>query len=241
MTSDNLQLKGWILEADPPTDGTILLCHGWGENKSKLLTSTYFLSQRGRFNLFYFDFRGHGESRGGVSSLGSLESLDFSAALDFLRHSRPHWCERLGVYGLSLGAAVALWGAARFPEIRAVAAESSFASYREVVTRYTREVFHFPKFPCAALTLSLARRRLGHDPEPYSPLYHVGRIAPRPVLLIYGEQDRRSPLGDARRLLANMGEPKELWVVPGAGHAECAEKGAEAYQRRILDFFKRSL
>ena len=43
------------------------------------------------------------------------------------------------------------------------------------------------------------------------------------------------------RLLEAAGEPKELFVVDGAGHAEAYMSAPEAYRARVLDFLERYL
>jgi len=91
------------------------MCHGWGDNKGELLAKTFFLNSVGGFNLLYFDHRSHGESGGEYTTIGCLEVLDFQAAMAYLRQHRVHCLRRLGVFGLSMGAAVALNFALRHP------------------------------------------------------------------------------------------------------------------------------
>src|SRR3989339_733334 len=83
-TDDNINIKGWFLPSKEKSYKTIIICHGWGTNKSDVLSSTIFFLKRG-FNLLYFDFRNHGESGGNKSSLGKLESQDLISAVDFLK------------------------------------------------------------------------------------------------------------------------------------------------------------
>jgi pimeloyl-ACP methyl ester carboxylesterase len=45
------------------------------------------------------------------------------------------------------------------------------------------------------------------------------RVAPRPLLLIHGEQDRRLPSDCSRYVYRLAGEPKELVILPGARHS----------------------
>ena len=59
-TRDDLELKGWFIPSTTGDTRTILMCHGWGDNKGELLKQTYFLNENGGFNLMYFDFRSHG-------------------------------------------------------------------------------------------------------------------------------------------------------------------------------------
>jgi dipeptidyl aminopeptidase/acylaminoacyl peptidase len=56
----------------------------------------------------------------------------------------------------------------------------------------------------------------------YSPQSMVGRIAPRPLLIIHGQDDLMVPLDESRSLFAEAGEPRELEIVPGMGHFDWA-------------------
>ena len=60
-------------------------------------------------------------------------------------------------------------------------------------------------------------------------------ISPRPLLLIHGEFEVERTRGQAQ--FAAAAQPKELWVVPGAGHGQYAQAQPEEYEKRILRFF----
>lgn len=233
--ADGVPLAAWAIPAAEATERTLLLLHGWGDNKGDVLRRTYSLARR--FNLLLLDHRNHGESGGPRSTIGFLESRDVEAALDWLRSQRPAWAGRLGVFGLSMGGAIAVWAAAKHPDLRCVAAEAPFPSFNRVVGRYTYNGFKLPYFPFAWSALKVIAWRLGEDPEPYSPLYHIERVAPRPILFIAGERDTLMPLADVRELFERATSPKELWVVPGATHGRCEEVAGDAYHAKLLEFF----
>ena len=108
-TQDGLTLAGWFVPSSSGRDKTILVCHGWGDNKGEILEQTLFLNRSEGFNLLFFDFRGHGESEKALVTLGKMELLDFNAAMDYLKKERPACAANLGVFALSMGAAVAAW------------------------------------------------------------------------------------------------------------------------------------
>jgi pimeloyl-ACP methyl ester carboxylesterase len=238
-TEDGVLLRAWAIRAEAPTDATIVFCHGWGDNKGDMLRRFHML--RKGFNLFFLDTRAHGESAGEHSSIGYLESIDFDAAMRILKERHPNWVKRLGICGLSMGASVAIHAMARHPEIRCGVLESPFRSFNEVVRQFCQNKFKLPYFPFVWLTLAIIRWRLGTDPEPYSPVYHVESVAPRPVFYISGEQDALMPLSEVRALYERNGQPKELWVVPEATHGRCQEVAGEEYDRRVRAFFEEHL
>ena len=105
-TKDGLTLRGWLIPSPNGDKRTIIMCHGWGDNKGELLKQTHFLNEHAGFNLLYFDFRSHGESDGEITTIGGLETIDFDAAVTWIRKARPDLADKLGVFGLSMGAAV---------------------------------------------------------------------------------------------------------------------------------------
>ena len=239
VTPDGLTLRGWVIPSVRPTDRSLLLCHGWGDNKGDLLRRFFFLARR--YNLFLFDSRAHGESDGTRSTVGSLEATDFDAAVRFFRQAYPAWSSRMGLVGLSMGAVMAIRGLALHDDFRCALLESPYESFNAVGCQFTWSTYRLPAFPFAWLVLLFVRWRLGTDPEPYSPVHHIGRLPPRPLFFIAAGRDSWMPLAATRRLYARAPEPKELWIVEEAGHARCQETAGPEYERRILEFFEKHL
>ena len=240
-TSDGLVLKGWFVPAaDGKKDRTLLMCHGWSDNKGELLKMTAYLHAAG-FNLFYFDFRSHGESQGEFTTLGHYELQDLKAAMDCLRTRKP-WClENLGVFGFSMGAAVAAMGAGDYPEIRAVVLESPFTEFHRVCAQWTKNHLHIPYFPMVMGAIFVLRLRAGLAVGSKSPVKSIFRISPKPLLMIGGSADTLMPESGVRRLHAAAGEPKQLWIISGAAHGKCHEAAGLAYERRVIGFFEKHL
>lgn len=236
---DGITLKGWFIPAEEESSKTIVFMHGWGMNKGNILCNTYFL--RKKYNLFYFDFRGSGESGAGLASVGYLETRDASAAIKKLIQTRPEKCKEIGLYGLSMGAAVAIYEGARNAAVKCVVAEASYYSYEKVVARWARVHKHVPYFPLVALALYFAKRRLGIDPEDFSPKHNIEKLAGKPVFIINGADDNLSPRHDARKLYHAAKEPKQIWIIPNATHTESALVAGQQYKNRLSEFFDKYL
>lgn len=239
-TEDKVQLKGWFIPCEEYSDKTIILMHGWGMNRADIFKNTYFLRDLG-YNLFYFDFRALGESGGKTSSIGYLELKDIGAAISFLKETRPQFCNKIGLYGLSMGGMVAICETARNPEVACVVAEASYYSFRRVVSRWAWVHHRVPYFPVLPIILHYIRKNLGVNPERYSPKYNIPKISPRPIFLIHGRYDNLVPAAQAKLLYKKAGEPKEIWLVPGAKHNQCAVVGGYEYKQRLADFFRKYL
>ncbi len=237
-TEDGLVLAGWFVPAPKGSDRTIIVHHGLGSNAGDTLLNTVCLAADGRWNLFYYNFRGHDGSEGRYTSLGTLELRDFRAALRFLRSEKTQQARRLAVYGHSLGAAVAISGASEDKGIEAVAAESSFASVITTIRHYGWHYHGLPYF-LVWLGFGITWLRLGFWINDFNPVKAIRNIAPRPVFLIQGERDFRIPMADFDALYHAAGEPKECWVVPGADHGDPWRLMPQEYEKRLVDFFRR--
>jgi pimeloyl-ACP methyl ester carboxylesterase len=194
------------------------------------------LRARGNYNLFYFDFRNHGHSDEGKTSLSGNEIDDLEMALAHLRTTHPAESVRVGLYGMSMGGAVSLWVAAHKTDVAAVAAESPYSAAGEAVIRYGRLFYRAPRW-MSLITLAFVRSRLGFDPDDYAPVRVIDKISPRPLFLLQGGRDARTPPSEGQRLLDAAREPKSLWTLPGADHGELAEMGGKEYQDRLLAFY----
>ncbi len=240
-TSDDLTLKGWFIPSPKGDVKTLIMCHGWGDNKGHLLEKTHFLNSSAGFNLLYFDHRSHGSSEGEFTTMGYLERLDFEAALKFLKERHPKLTKHLGAFGLSMGGSVVLLSMPSHPEIKAAVIESAFPDYRRVVRRWAWNNMRIPYFPLVWMVLHVLRWRVGGKPDKYSSIKFIGKIAPRPLFLIGGSADTLMPEVDVRALFARAKKPKTLWIVPGATHGNCRKTSELEYDTRVTAFFQRHL
>jgi len=235
-TVEGATIRGWWLP-QPASRQVVIGCTGHRGAKHELLGIGSGLWRAG-YNVLLFDFRGRGESDGDACSLAFHELADLRGAVAYTLERMPE--AELGVIGYSMGAAVALLVTASEPRIRAVVADAPFASIRRVVgSAYTRR--RVPAGAMLRLSDSINRWRYGYGYGAVQPVDAVAAIAPRPLLLIHGSEDRTIPLDHSEEIYAAAGEPKELWVIPGAGHCAAYFVDRAAYVARVSAFFERSL
>jgi fermentation-respiration switch protein FrsA (DUF1100 family) len=232
-TKDGLLLRGWWLPA-PEAKRTVIALHGHRGARYHCVGIGAALWRRGA-NVLLFDHRGRGSSEGKFMSLGHYETVDALAAIGYT-HSRAAEVP-LGLIGYSMGAAVALMSAAREERVGAVVADSPFASERELVRSLLRKQISPLHGPIAVLT----ERLLPYDPGEIEPLKEVAKISPRATLFIHGMLDKTCDPEDSVRLYEAAGEPKELWLLEGAGHCDAYFADREAYCERVADFFEEHL
>lgn len=233
-TEDGLSLAAWLI----PGTGTeaVILVHGIGGSRGALLPLAADLHARG-YSLCLFDLRAQGQSGGTTSTLGAKEVRDVAAALAFLREQPGVDPGKIGIYGQSLGGVTALLATAKMPELRAVVADSPFASARWLVHNQFRRVVNLPSW-LGPLVLRFGAWQAGISANELAPLDTISRISPRPLLLIQGDTDRLIDIENAHLLYDAAGEPKTLWKLPAVGHIGGYAVDPVAYASRVDAFFQ---
>lgn len=219
---------------------TIVLSHGFGQDEEQMLPWAAFLHDAG-YSVLTYDMRARGRSGGAAVTLGAREQFDLVAAVSYLTKRPDVDGHRIGALGVSLGGATTILAAARDPRIRAVVDDCGFADVQSVVDASFTHFIHLPAFPFAPLTVALAEARAGVQISAVRPVAVIGRISPRPIFIIHGTADTTVPPGNSLRNYAAAGEPKQLWLVPGAAHTQSRTVAGATYTRRVVAFFRRYL
>jgi len=169
-----------------------------------------------------FDFRGHGRS-GGVSTLGDKEIKDIDVAVGY---ARELGYQRVATVGFSMGASIVLRHAGLIGDVDAAVSVSSPGRWYYRGTRPMRLVhLAIENRPGRMITKALLKTRVSNgkwDPIPLPPDDAAALIAPIPLLVVHGDKDHFFPVEHAQRIYDSANDPKELWIVPGFGHAESA-------------------
>jgi fermentation-respiration switch protein FrsA (DUF1100 family) len=235
---DGLRLRGWFMPSVSPR-GTVIFCHGHsGSMDPDLKYAPAFLDKS--YNVLMFDFRAHGRSDGSLVSMGSLEQQDLLGAVDWLRE---RGIERVGVLGFSMGGRVAISTAPQTDGIAAIVSDGGPVTIFETIAAGSRQrgLPTFLAWPIAWLTLWLAGRQVGCNLSDADAVHWVSHLAPRALLLIHGERDPYVSTAALNELFAVAGEPKELWIVPEAGHRQADKLRPDEYLERVVGFFDRYL
>ncbi len=237
-TSDGLRLDGWFV----PRAGSrklVVFVHGHGGNRHAGLRYAAALNRAG-FNYLLVELRGNmNDPARSFFSMGSHEQKDIAAMIEYA--DRGLGMESIGIMGFSMGASAAIPAMANDPRVRAGIFNSGFSSAREQLAHRARTRFHVPAFPLVDVILLVAGLRGGFDLDSVSPLAHIGKIAPRPILIIHSENDPEVGIDHALRLHEAAGEPKTLWRVKGPGHTMEWNNGRAEAERRVTEFFARHL
>ena len=238
-TQDGMILKGWFIPAQNKNNGqtnkTLVLMHGFEMDKSRILPQTIFLAQK--YNLFYFDFRGMGESSGKTAQ-GLREYLDGLAAIEYLRENKPKQAQEIALYGISLGASVAAYIASKDKNIKAIILEACFYSYIKVASKWAWRHHTLPYFPVVFMFLRIKRIKLKIGLEDYAPR-NSAPLIDCPVLQIHGKNDHLVPYKIALQVFDSLKNNKELWLVENGGHITCADRASVQYKETVSKFLNK--
>jgi uncharacterized protein len=235
-------IAGWYVPAAglDPAGPTVVLVHGWGSNKSRMLDRAALLHDR--FHLLLVDLRNHGQSGEAPTTQGVREAGDLRAILDWLEAT--YGPERVAVLGVSMGGATALAEAADDPRVDALVVESTHATLANAARARLDRAGYPLSLPGAWAILLGALLRTGEDVSAADPIQAIGRLDGRPVLLVDAGLDDTIGRDDAATLrdaAVEAGSDVELRVCEAAGHGTAPDACPEAYREWVLGFLDRVL
>ena len=233
-TRDGLTLRGWWI---PGTrHQSIVMIHGLSNSRREPLDKAGYLHQAG-YNLLVFDLRGHGQSDGEGTTMGFREPEDARAAV---AEARALDLGPIALFGYSLGASIAVEEAAVNPDVSAVVEDSGFSSVGDVFMARFSEVTHLPDMPWAAPLLVFGQVDIGTSLWNVRPVAQAALLN-KPLLAIIGSADTIVPPAEGMAIFQAAAGPKQLFVVPDAGHVGAYNTANGKYERTVLDFLARSL
>ena len=216
----------------------MILLHQMATNRITMLELAEVFTHSG-YGVLLMDIRAHGESDGEVLQFGGDEAEDVVAAATYLQTRGDVDPERIGVLGWSLGAQVAILGAARTDLVKAVVADAPCCTvFSDWPSPQTLNDWLWKPYDLAFH--SFLRLHTGvRDPVPVGEA--VGQIAPRPILLIGTGNTAGLEARSIQEKYDQAGEPKEMWIIPEAGHIQGFKVRPEEYGEKVTAFFDASL
>ncbi|WP_343840256.1 alpha/beta hydrolase [Salinibacillus aidingensis] len=233
---DGLKLQGYFLEAEEPSDKTVVFAHGYLGNGSQMgLFGQYYYEELG-YNMFTADMRGHGNSEGDYIGFGWHDRLDY---VDWVHRV----IEELGpdteivLHGVSMGAAAVLMASGEeLPDnVKAIVADSPYTSVYGLFDYQMERMFHLPDIPVLPSTSLVTNIRADYSLKEASALKQVQK-ADVPILYIHGNDDAFVPTRMSRKLYENTKSKAEFVTFDGSSHGEAFVIHKEEYVAELNDF-----
>ncbi len=166
-----------------------------------------------------FNFRGCGPSQGNIDMLDWTH--DLAAAIDFLAMLPEVDKNRICLLGSSGGAAVCVYAAAKDKRVYAVATLACPARFDFMAGGQTADSL-ISRFRDIGIIKDADFPPSGEKWldgfKTIAPIEYIDKITPKPLLLVHGDQDDVVPVAHAGKLFEKAGQPKDLAILPGAGH-----------------------
>jgi pimeloyl-ACP methyl ester carboxylesterase len=227
------QRGGWFF---PGLRGapTIILCHGYGSSRGELLTLATSLQDR-QYNVFMFDFIGHGDNKG-YSTMGYVEARELKAALDELSKRDDVDATKFGIWGTNIGAYAALAVAEQSPQIRAVVVESVYdqpPDFMKIQIDHSG-LAGIPFLKDLTVRAFDWKMKEHKDLPPISKnLSHTAGV----FKLFLESPDEPKLAQSTRDLYLRAPEPKQDAVLGQGNYAGMQDDAKKLYENRVLSFF----
>jgi len=238
-TFDGWKLSCWFIPQKKKIRGTIVYLHGVGDCKIAGMAFARSLYDEG-FNIFLYDSRQHGESEGTYCTYGFYEKYDVSAVTRYLRTRKDKEIGKIGLFGTSMGGAVAIQTAAIDSRISAVVSECSYTALRIVFVDYQKRIIKLPWHFLRNIALVQSQKIANFKARLVSPLEDIKRVHV-PILIVHGKNDSFIKSEYAKLLYDAANKPKKLLLIDNAGHNDVWEVGGTAYKDSVATFFKEHL
>lgn len=234
--SDGTRLHAYYMRAARPSKYTALIVHGYTDNAIRMLHIGYLYSKELNYNILLPDSRDTGLSGGDAIQMGWGDLNDLSHWADcasYLFGFAP-----IVVHGISMGAAATMMLSGDelvSPEIRCYVEDCGYTSVWDQFERELKVQFHLPSWPLLYMASGWCKVKYMWSFKEASALESVKRCI-EPMLFIHGAADDYVPTYMVKELYEAKRGPKELWIVPGAGHALSYKLHPEEYTERVRRF-----
>ncbi len=243
--------RGWLLRGSENAPAVILL-HKFGADRSYVLNLGVKLNESTNFTVLMPDQRAHGENPSVPNaSFGGCESEDANSSIEFLRNLKtPNQIalvgKNIGIYGVEMGAMVAVNLAAKDQSVKAIVLDSVPQDSDGLLKSSVDRRFPFASFATSKLA------RLGTFMYFYDGCYQrepvcdvARKIENRNIMLLAGidAQDFQDSTSKLSKCFSpsNKLESKLDLSPSGFSIINASMEQSESYDQRLIDFFRNSL
>lgn len=248
---DGSSSRGWLLRGSKGLPAVILL-HRYGADRSWVLDLGVKMNETTNFTILMPDMRGHGEDPLVKNTyFGGNEKDDIASSLEFLRSLKSEDNEvlvgqNIGIYGVELGAYAGMMAATQDPGVKALVLDSLPRDSGEIIGAAVSKRYPFG----SNLTSLMAEGGTylyffngGYDRQ--STCEAAKTLSNRKIMLLAGLDmpEFHESTSELAGCFPNQADiEKKLDMNPsGYNIVNASLDQAEAYDQRVIDFFKRNL
>lgn len=236
---DGINLKGYYLPAQQPTNKVVVFAHGYlGHAFDMGLFGEFYYKELG-YDIFTPDLRGHGKSEGDYIGFGWHDRLDLISWIEQIIEYKGEDTEVI-LHGLSMGAATVLMvsGEQLPKQVKGIIADSPYTSVYDLFAYQLKRMYSLPDKPFLPTTSYFTQKRAKYSLKEASAIEQVKK-AKLPILFIHGESDTFVPTYMTEKLYEETQGEKFLYTFPNANHGESIVLHREAYLEAVAMFVKK--
>ncbi len=234
----DFKIHACYVPAKDPADaqGTAIVVHGYSDNHIVFLYLVRMYRDEFNYNVLFPDLQYHGYSEGDHIQMGWYDRLDIEKWIPVAHEIFQD--DFMVLHGVSMGAAtVMMTSGDPLPDyVRAFVEDCGYASVVKQFNHNRRQSFWFIPTDVLQSASLVTRKKYGWGFWEASSVKQLAKCD-RPMLFIHGDADDFVPFSHLQlNYDAKTHGYKEMWVAPGAVHANSYAKYPEEYTRRVRDF-----
>lgn len=231
----DLKLVADYVPAARKTNKTMVVAHGYMNDKEDMANYIRMFHTMG-YNVLAPDDRGHGASQGNYAGYGWPDRLDYVKWIkQVVAKNGPQ--AQINLFGVSMGGATVMFvSGEKLPrQVKAIIEDCGYSSIHDELAYELKELFGLPPFPLINTVNIVAQIKAGYNFDQGDAPTALKKNT-RPMMFIHGAKDTFVPTKMVYTNYRAAKQPKELWIVPGAAHAQSWEKNPQRYQRKVAAF-----
>jgi pimeloyl-ACP methyl ester carboxylesterase len=230
------QREGWLF---PGLRGapTVVVCHGYQSQRADVLTLVTALQDH-QFNVFLFDFAGHGTSTG-LTSLGYRETDELRAAVKALSTRDDVDPQNFGLWGVDMGGYAALKVAETDPRIKALAVDDAYDDPRAMLQIEAKKS-GLNSLPGVLRVTDFGFRAMNYSYRNETPVSaSLGSTRGIPKLFVQAD-DRPALADETLRLFVKAPDPKQT-LRDRLSYRDMSDDDRKSYESQIVNFFLQNI
>ncbi|WP_339022911.1 alpha/beta hydrolase [Spiroplasma endosymbiont of Crioceris asparagi] len=256
-TQDGKKLKGLFYIPNRDSNKWLIACHWFSGHKYWALYHAKVFAKMG-YNIFVFDFRGHGESQEATSTLGLTESFDLLAAIKFV--NEKYSVDEIALMGTSVGAFIVNFASIKYNQfflennVKLIVSDSAFTNIETVLAFFTKKlIWVVPKTKRKELVNKFVEsqnkmlKSEGYENLDFYEMNIMKLITKQkdlkliPTLFIHSKDDKQTPTSDTYDLAIARKKfdseiRDEILNFNHAMHTQAIKTHFKIYNNKIADF-----
>ncbi len=230
---DNKSLDAWFLPTFEKSKGTVLIFHGYMDNKGSMLgLANEFLGMG--YNTLLVDFMGTGKSYGNQTTMGYLEAENVHATYKYATENLNE--NNILIYGFSMGAVASIKAVADYQmDVKGIMLQAPYATLEGTIGERIKQT-GMPRQPLASIFTFWMGKVNGFDGFDAKPIIDAQKIN-IPTLIMSGLKDPHIPKAETEAIYKAVGtSQKTLQFFENSKHESLLIQHPDLWKNCVKKF-----